>query len=77
MAFNKEYTTKDTAGFEVKKGDQVTIAFTGEVRSVSRDGMVMVKCADGTLAGFYPNYQAMHKIHPSIKELIETNSTSE
>lgn len=63
MAPRSDYTTHDTAGYIVKAGDKVTIAFEAEVRSVSRDGLVIVKTANGGITAFYPDYQAMHKLH--------------
>lgn len=61
MPTRGDYTTKDYHDNEVHKGDTVTIAFTGEVRSVSRDGLVILRTPDGTTTAFYPQYQTMLK----------------
>lgn len=71
---NAEYTTKDSLGIEIKKGDQVSIAFTGEVRSVTRDGLVIVRTPDGTITAFYPSYQRMQKLDPSITEVLSSKN---
>jgi hypothetical protein len=63
MRDQREYTTKDSLGFEVKKGDQVTIQFAGEVRTVSRDGVVVIKLPNGTITAWYPDHQQMRKLH--------------
>lgn len=65
-----EYTTQDSAGFEVKKGDRVTVSFTGEVRSVSRDGTTVIRTGDGTVTAYYRQYQTMHKTHDSLQEYL-------
>lgn len=61
MPSRGDYTTKDSFGSEVHKGDTVTLTITGEVRSVSRDGQVIIKTDDGTITAYYPQYQAMQK----------------
>lgn len=61
MASRGDYTIHDADGAEVRKGDQVTITMTGEVRSVSRDGLVVVQCPDGTITAYYPKYQTLRR----------------
>lgn len=61
-----DYTVSDSAGRQVQKGDSVTLTITGEVRSVSRDGLVMIKTPDGTITGFFPQYQKMHKLETGV-----------
>lgn len=63
MPTKAAYTTTDSFGSTVQKGDQVTLTMTGEVRSVSRDGIVVIRMSDGTVTAFYPSYQAMQKRH--------------
>lgn len=72
MARN-EYTTQDSAGFEVKQGDRVTISFTATVTSVTRDGMAHLKTDRGSFTAHYADYQDMHKIHESLPEYLGLN----
>lgn len=67
MRTRTDYTVKDSAGTEVHKGDRVTVTFTAEVRNVSRDGYVLLKSPEGTITGWYPYYQKMHKTADSAE----------
>lgn len=63
MPARKEYTRTDNAGFEVRKGDTVTVAFEGVVRSVDRDGRMVLKTPQGFFTSYDPDYQGLTKHH--------------
>lgn len=63
MPAKKDYTIRDNAGFTVEKGDTVRVGFEGVVRDVTRDGYLIIRTKDGTLAHFDPSYQGVVKIH--------------
>jgi len=63
MPAKKEYTITDNAGFTVAQGDTVRVGFEGVVRAVTREGYLILKMPNGTLAHFDPNYQGVVKIH--------------
>lgn len=63
MPTKRNYTITDNGGFSVGEGDTVRVSFEGVVRSVTRDGYLILKTPDGTLAHFDPSYQGLLKIH--------------
>jgi hypothetical protein len=62
MPTRGNYTTTDNAGFKVEKGDRVLITYEAEVRSIERDGR-MVVLSHGFTTMFDPAYQGVVKIH--------------
>lgn len=63
MGARKKYTVTDNAGFAVAEGDTVRVSFEGVIRSVTKDGFLILRTPDGTLAHFDPTYQGLLKIH--------------
>lgn len=61
MPARKEYTVKDAVGETIRKGDTVRVGFEGTVRSVTRDGYLVLKMSDGTIAHYDPTYQRLYK----------------
>lgn len=63
MPAKKAYTVNDNAGFAVAKGDTVRVGFEGVVTDITKDGYLILRTPNGTLAHFDPNYQGVVKIH--------------
>ena len=63
MPKRSEYTITDNAGFSVGKGDTVRVGFEGTVTDVTKEGYLILRTANGTLAHFDPHYQGVVKIH--------------
>lgn len=74
MPPRKEYTRLDNAGFIVRKGDRVTIAFEAEVREVLASGMMVVRTPEGVITSYSPDYQGLLKIHDNTDPNTNTST---
>lgn len=63
MPAKKDYTITGNDGLAIAKGDTVRVGFEGVVTDVTREGYLILRMPNGTLAHFDPNYQGVVKIH--------------
>jgi hypothetical protein len=63
MPAKRDYTIQDATGATITKGDTVRVGFEGVVRSVTREGWLVLRMSDGTTAHYDPTYQRLVRLN--------------